>query len=362
MCARVCPTETLCEAVCVRNTAEDQPVQIGRLQRYATDPVIEGNVQLFTRRPETGKRVGIVGAGPAGLSCAHKLSTLGHQVVIFERNPKPGGLNEYGIAAYKTVDDFAAREVDYLLGVGGIELRLGQSLGENTGLDELLRDFDAVFLAVGLGGVNELGIGEESAPGVEDAVRYISELRQSERKDELPVGRRVVVIGGGMTAIDVAVQSRYLGAEEVTIVYRREKIRMSASEWEQNLAQTEGVKIMHLARPVRLLLDGGRVCGVEFERTGGHAGDDGAGGRERFQLPADMVFKAIGQKLVPVAADDPASPRLDAGRFAVDDELRTGFRKVWAGGDCVGRGKDLTVSAVEDGKCAAESIHRYLIS
>ena len=359
MCARVCPTETLCEEVCVRNTSEDQPVQIGRLQRFATDPVIDDNVQLFARGNSTGKRVAVVGAGPAGLSCAHRLSMLGHEVVIFERNAKPGGLNEYGIAAYKAVDNFAAREVEYVLGIGGIELRLGQSLGENITLEALRRDFDAVFLGIGLCDVNALGLENETTDGVVDAVEYIAALRQSSDKSAIEVGRRAVVIGGGMTAIDVAVQSRHLGADEVTIVYRRGKAQMNASEWEQDLAQTRGVKIMHCARPVGLLVDGGCVRGIELERT--RVGSDGKmeGTGQTLRLAADMVFKAIGQKLVPV--EDPSgSPLTREGRLAVNDALRTNLQNVWAGGDCIQGDKDLTVSAVEDGKRAAHSIHQHL--
>ena len=222
MCARVCPTETLCEEACVREAAEGKPVRIGLLQRYATDALIETGRSPYTRAAPTGKRAAIVGAGPAGLACAHALAVAGVDVTIFEARSKPGGLNEYGIAAYKTVDDFAAREAAFILSIGGIETQYGVALGEHVKLDELRRDYDAVFLGMGLGATNKLGLpGESELENVVDAVDYIAALRQAEDKTALPVGRRVVVIGGGMTAIDIAVQSKKLGAQSVTIVYRR---------------------------------------------------------------------------------------------------------------------------------------------
>ncbi len=191
MCARVCPTEVLCEEACVRNTHEEKPVEIGLLQRYATDPMFDANTQLFARAPATGKQVAVVGGGPAGLSCAHRLAMLGHDRRVFNRDAKPGGLNEYGIAAYKTVDDFAQREeVEYILGIGGIEVRHNCALGEDVQLPELLDDFDAVFLGVGLGQSNDLGIEGEDKRGVINAIDYIAELRQADDKSKLPVGRR----------------------------------------------------------------------------------------------------------------------------------------------------------------------------
>ena len=259
MCARVCPTETLCEEACVREAAEGKPVRIGLLQRYATDAVIETGRSPYTRGAPTGKRVAIVGAGPAGLACAHALAVAGVEVTIFEARGKPGGLNEYGIAAYKTVDDFAAREAAFILSIGGIEMQYGVALGAHVKLDELRRDYDAVFLAIGLGATNKLGLpGESELENVVDAVDYIAALRQAEDLTTLPVGRRVVVIGGGMTAIDIAVQSKKLGAQSVTIVYRRGEDQMKASRFERELAQTSGVVIRTWARPVALEGHGGR--------------------------------------------------------------------------------------------------------
>jgi len=343
MCARVCPTEVLCEEACVRNTHEEKPVEIGLLQRYATDPIIDAGTQLFARAPSSGKTVAVVGGGPAGLSCAHRLAVLGHDVVIFNRDEKPGGLNEYGIAAYKTVDDFAQIEINYILSVGGIDVKHRVTLGEDVQLSELVRDFDAVFLGIGLGHANDLGIDGEDKEGVINAIDYIAELRQADDKSKLPIGKTVVVIGGGMTAIDIAVQSRHLGAQQVHMVYRRGPEKMSASVFEQALAQTSGVTIHHRAPPKRIL-GGDHVTGVEFET------DDG-----KFVLYADMVFKAIGQQMEGIGDLD-----MDNGRMVVNDGHRTSHEKVWAGGDCVVGGDDLTVSAVQHGKVAAIDIDRHL--
>ena len=349
-CARVCPTEILCEGSCVRNKDDDKPVRIGALQRYATDWVYASNTPLFTRAEASGKRVAVVGAGPAGLACAHALARQGHDIVIFEAREKSGGLNEYGIAAYK-VPGFAQQEIDWLLGIGGIRVEHGRELGRNLALEDLRRDFDAVFLGLGLGAVNALGIPGEHVEGVRNAVDFIAELRQCADLSRLPVGRRVVVIGGGNTAIDAAIQSRRLGAEEVTLVYRRGPESMGATVVEQAFARDEGVRIVHWARPLAIHDVDGAVSAIEFAWTApgpdGRPQDTG----ERFTLPADSVLKAIGQALDPVTG-----PALKGGRIAVDAEYHTTLEKVWAGGDCVGGKVDLTVQSVEDGKRAAAAI------
>ena len=362
MCARVCPTETLCEEVCVREIAEGKPVEIGRLQRYATDTLLAGGHQPFRQGPASGHKVAVVGAGPAGLACAHRLSLLGHAVTLFEARDKPGGLNEYGIAAYKTVEDFAQAEVEWILGVGGIELRTGVRLGHDLGLADLRRDFDAVFLGLGLGAVNALGLDEAGIDGVMDAVAYIAALRQAAELAALPVGRRIVVIGGGMTAVDAAVQSKLLGAEEVTIAYRRGKEHMNASGFEQDLAASKGVTIRHWLQPKRVVVQSGKVAGIELEYT---ALKDGklAGTGETVTLQADQVFKAIGQQFEPGALNGSGPAiALENGRIKVDADGRTSLPKVWAGGDCVVDSReDLTVAAVAAGRDAAENIHRALI-
>jgi dihydropyrimidine dehydrogenase (NAD+) subunit PreT len=357
MCARVCPTETLCEEVCVREKAEGKPVKIGLLQRYATDTLMRSQAQPFQRAPATGKKVAVVGAGPAGLACAHRLALHGHGVTIFEARKKPGGLNEYGIAAYKTVDGFAQDEVDFVLGIGGIEIEHGKALGKQIKLEALRKDHDAVFLGMGLQGVNALNTRHEESAGVEDAVDYIAELRQAKDLGKLPVGRQVLVIGGGMTAIDIAVQSKLLGAEDVTILYRRGADQMKASGFEQDLAQTKGVKIKHWVMPKKVIVKDGKAVGLECEYTEEKKGKlTGTG--ETFKLSADMIFKAIGQTFVADPMQDAIV--LDGGRIKVDASRRTNLADVWAGGDCAAGGQDLTVAAVDDGRRAAEAIHSYL--
>jgi dihydropyrimidine dehydrogenase (NAD+) subunit PreT len=355
MCARVCPTETLCEEACVREAAEMKPVRIGLLQRYATDALIDAGKSPYRRGAPTGKRAAIVGAGPAGLACAHALAVAGVDVTIFEARGKPGGLNEYGIAAYKTVDDFAAKEAAFILSLGGIEVQYGVALGEQVKLDELRRDYDAVFLAMGLGATNKLGLpGEAELENVVDAVDYIAVLRQAEDKTTMPVGRRVVVIGGGMTAIDIAVQSKNLGAQNVTIVYRRSSKHMKASRFERELAQTNGVVIRTSARPVAIEGHAGVFSGVLFEDTHEHEGVFAPAGSV-FRIEADMLFTAIGQRGTPEVLDG-APIEMKEGRIVIDAERRTSLSGVWAGGDCVLSGENLTVRAVEDGKEAARSI------
>ena len=362
VCARVCPTEVLCEGACVRNTPEDKAVAIGALQRHATDAVLDHGIQLFAAGAPTGKRVAVVGGGPAGLSCAHGLARRGHAVTVFEARAKLGGLNEYGIAAYKVAGQIPQREVDYLLAVGNIAVHVGQRLGHEITLPQLRRDFDAVFIGAGLGAVNSLGVADETVRGVHDAVAWIATLRQTADLSTLPVGRRIVVIGGGMTAIDIATQTRRLGAEDVTIVYRRGPDNMGASAKEQRWAQVNGVRIRHWARPARLLTHEGAVSGVEFEYTALDPVGKLIGTGERYTLAADMVFKAIGQLLVPDPLNDSGSALLDleGGRIRVDDQRRTSLSGVWAGGDCAAGGLDLTVAAVEDGKRAAASIDGFL--
>jgi glutamate synthase (NADPH/NADH) small chain len=357
-CANVCPVEELCEQVCVRNTAEEKPVTIGRLQRFATDHLFGSGLQPFRRASDTGKRIAVVGAGPAGLSCAHRLAMYGHEVTVFESRGKPGGLNEYGLAAYKMLDQRAAREVAFILGIGGIEIKTGRSLGVDFSLAELRRDYDAVFLGMGHNGVNLLDLDNETVPSVHNAVDFIERIRQ-EPLEQIPVGRRVVVIGGGNTAIDIAVQIKKLGAEYVTLVYRRGYDEMGATDFEQEIAQTNGVLIKTGASPHSIEADENGVTGVAFEYTKSDADGRLAGTGEYFSIEADQVFKAIGQHFDEASLGTDVFPEIEFGRIRVDEQRRSNLRDIWAGGDCVA-GKDLTVVAVQDGKLAAESIHLFL--
>jgi dihydropyrimidine dehydrogenase (NAD+) subunit PreT len=354
MCARVCPTENLCEGSCVRQAAEGKPVEIGALQRHATDMVMARQGHPFTRAAPSGFRVAVVGAGPAGLACAHRLALHGHDVVVHEARAKPGGLNEYGIASYKAVDGFAAREVAWLMQIGGIRLVDDWQLGRDGGLAELAGDHDAVFLGMGLSGVNALRLADEDRPGIEPATGFIAELRQAGDLAALPIGRDVVVIGGGMTAVDAAVQARLLGALNVSIVYRRTRAEMPASGHEQDHALSHGVRIIENAAPVAIH-GNGHLREVEFAYT--RRGVQGLELTDQsFRLPADQVFKAIGQKLGPV----PAGIALESGKIRIDAVGRTSQAGVWAGGDCATGGDDLTVTAVAQGRDAAEDIHAFL--
>jgi glutamate synthase (NADPH/NADH) small chain len=362
MCARVCPTENLCEAVCVRNTQEDRPVAIGRLQRFAVDALFESKLpQVFTRAAVTGKKIAVVGAGPAGLSCAHTLARMGHNVVVLDARPKAGGLNEYGLASYKTPDQFAQAEVQWLLGIGGIEIRNNWKLESTAQLDALQKEYDAVFLGMGLSSTAALGVPGENLNGVQDAVDFIAALRQSDDLSTLPVGRRVIVIGGGMTAVDAAVQSKLLGAKVVHMVYRRGPEQMSASKAEQEWAQTHGVVLHQWLAPVEIIGDsnaGGHANAVRFAEQSLVNGNLTPTGRE-ITWETDVVLKAIGQTLGnPMLAQ--AGFTLQDGRIATDANGETNVNGIWAGGDCRAGGLDLTVEAVEHGKLSARAIHAQL--
>jgi dihydropyrimidine dehydrogenase (NAD+) subunit PreT len=280
----------------------------------------------------------------------------GHDVVVFDARPKAGGLNEYGIATYKAVGDFAQAEVDWLLKIGGITIEHGKALGRDMTLADLQAGYDAVFLGMGLAGVNALRAGGEDKVGVRDAVDFIADLRQAGDRSAVPIGRDVVVIGGGMTAVDAAVQSRLLGAENVTIVYRRGQEKMSASGYEQEHATSAGVRIVTHAAPVAVH-GNGAVTEVEF----GYMADGPSGlvaTGETFRLKADQVFKAIGQTL----QGAPEGLTLEGGKIAVTGAGRTSVKGVWAGGDCATGGDDLTVTAVAEGRDAAMDIHAGLMA
>lgn len=355
-CARACPTEVLCEQACVRNHGEENPVEIGLLQRFATDHMMEaGGDHPFERAVDSGKTIAVVGAGPAGLSCAHRLSMLGHSIKVYEAKPKPGGLNEYGLAAYKMVDDFAQKEVEFLLQIGGIEILHNQPIGADLTLKDLLGSHDAVFVGVGLGGTNKLGLDKEDISGVEDAIDFIERLRQTDSKASVDVGNDVVVIGGGNTAIDAAVQAKKLGAENVTLVYRRGEDAMSATPYEVELARKNGVNVRLWAKPQSIKGEA-HVKAMKFERTRMMNGKL-VGTGDSFKIPADMVLKAIGQQL---SLEALSGLEIAGGKVAASADYSTSLKGVYAGGDCIRSGEDLTVQAVEDGKCAAHAIDAFL--
>ncbi len=337
-CARVCPTEILCERACVWTAAGETPIAIGALQRVATDWQMTQNIQPFSRADPTGKKIAVVGAGPAGLACAHALARLGHEITVYEAKPKPGGLNEYGIAAYKMADEFAAREVAFILSIGGITIEHNRKLGDTLHLDNLTACFDAVFLGLGQTAVNCLGIPGEDFSGVRNAVDFIAELRQATESSRLPQETNVVVIGGGNTAVDAATQAKMLGAAQVTMLYRRGPDHMSATPDEQKWAQTHGVNIRFFAQPLRIEAVEGGLTVITGEQ----------------KFAADLVLKAVGQKFSGLDGIV-----LENGRIKIDGHYRTSRPKIFAGGDCV-PGVDLTVRAVQDGKLAARAIHESL--
>jgi dihydropyrimidine dehydrogenase (NAD+) subunit PreT len=362
-CARACPTEVLCEGACVDNTLLKSSVQIGQLQRFATDTAFAKGARFYEPGPATGKKVAIVGSGPAGLACAHELRKLGHAVVVFEARDVAGGLNTLGIAAYKISTAFALDEVERVRQIG-VDIRLNQRVN-GTRLASLLMEYDAVVLAIGLGKTLPLGIEGESLPGVWEALDFIFQTH-TKPFTECEVGRRTIVIGGGNTAIDVATAATRLGAEEVIIAYRRSADTMPAFIYEYELAKADGVRFEWLAQPLRVVADAsGRATGVEFVRT---RPDDPLSRSSplrpvpgsNFIIHADMVVKALGQEPLLELLKAMPGLRLDGGKLFVDPSTRaTSVAKLFAAGDCI-RGGGEIVDAVQDGKLAAHGIHDML--
>ncbi|MBN9384827.1 MAG: NAD(P)-dependent oxidoreductase [Chitinophagaceae bacterium] len=361
-CSRVCPVEKLCEGACVYNLMEEKPISIARLQRLPTDEAMRRKWPLFVRKPALGKRVAIVGAGPAGLSAAHVLSREGIDVTIYEKEARGGGLMTYGVAAYKVTPDYCAEELEYILSLGGITIQYNTSLGKDLTLQHLREQYDAVFLAFGVGLARRLDIPGEELAGVVNALKFIYDIR-TEGFPAVPVGDKVAVIGMGMTAIDAATQARRLGAGEVTLVYRRTETEMPCTQKELEIARQDGCRIHWLAAPQAVIGAGGHVTGLRCERM--ELGPPDAGGRrspqptgETFTLDVDMVIKATGQMPFEELALD-AGVGHRGGKVAVDGAGATSLPGVFAGGDCVNGGKEV-VDAVQAGKLSAAAILSYL--
>ena len=361
-CAKVCPVEKLCEGACVFNLLEEEPIQIARLQQYSTAKALENNWQLFERKPSVGKKVAIVGAGPAGLSCAHVLSREGIDVTIFEKEAKGGGLMTYGIAAYKVTPQFCEDEVNYITAIGGIEIKYNQELGKDISLSQLKKEFDAVYLGIGVGVARQLDIPGEKLEGVVDAIQFIYDIRDK-GYSTVPVGDKVAVIGMGMTAIDAATQSKRLGAKEVTLIYRRTQDEMPCTEFELNIAKQDGCNIIWLAAPKKVKGKKGKVKELVCSKM--QLGEPDASGRrspvdtgETFTLDVDMVIKAAGQvpfeKLIGKLKIENSK-----GKIVINENFSTNIKGVFAGGDAVNGGKEV-VDAVEDGKHGAKAILDYL--
>ena len=354
-CARVCPTEVLCEGACVLHDLHARPIEIGRLQAYATDPIVLDGIPLFAAGPPTGRQVAIIGGGPAGLSCAAELVQLGHAAVVFDAAPEPGGLNTYGVAEYKLQQDTSLLEIQWLRDLG-VEIRSGVTVGADVTIEALLGDYDALFVGIGLGDIPPLELPGEELDGVESALAFIERLKTHPHAEASLAAERVAVIGGGNTAVDAVIQSARLGADKVTLVYRRGREHMRAYDHEIAKAQADGVEFEFWAMPVAVT-GSGSVEGLECIRTA--LDSDGrpqpVAGSE-FRLDVTRVFRATGQAKQRDFLSGIPQLEIDAGgRVVVDDNFRTAHPAVWAGGDCVNGGKEV-VNAVAHGKAAAQAI------
>jgi len=373
-CARVCPVEVLCEGACVEGTLLQKPIEIGRLQRYATDHAMSNGRQIYTKGPFKGKSVGIVGSGPAGLSCATYLARLGYDVTVYEKNEKAGGLDTYGMAEYKMPQAVSLSEVAHVEKIG-VEFRTRTAVVGGNGsppykgevdaasadgvvlsyvqFDDLLRDHDAIFLGVGLGETNKLNIPGEDLDGIMDALDFIDRVKTRDWKS-VPLGKNVVVLGAGNTAIDAVTQAKRLGAAKVTMVYRRTERDAPAYDYEMELARKDGIEFVWQAAPIGILPDdsGDRVGSLRCERTDGSL--------ELFEIKCDQIIKAVGQQKMRGFFESVAGVNTDdKGRVVVNNQMQTSNPKIFAGGDCANGGKE-AVDAAQMGKLAAMGIHEIL--
>lgn len=359
-CARVCPVEVLCEGACVEKTLLQKPIEIGRLQRYATDHALKSDRQIFTKGSPNGKSVGIVGSGPAGLSCASYLARLGYDVTVYERRPQAGGLDTYGMAEYKMPQDVSLSEVEHIAKIG-VKFLVNteiispsggeETLGEvSTVSFELVREWhDAIFLGTGLGTTNDLNIPGEDLEGVYDALHFIERIKTRDWKS-VPLGRVVVVIGAGNTAIDAVTQAKRLGAERVIMVYRRTEKDASAYAYEMEMARKDGIEFVWQAAPIGILTgEGETALSLRCEKTDGSL--------TLFDIPCDMIVKAVGQQKMRGFFEKVAGIAVDEkGRVVVNEQMQTSDPKIFAGGDCANGGKE-AVDAAQMGKLAAQGIH-----
>ena len=362
-CARVCPTEVLCEGSCVFLDLDAPPIDIGRLQRYATDHVMNGGIQVFDAPKEkTLGKVALVGGGPASLACAAELGRLGIEAVIFEEKAEAGGLNRYGIAPYKLTNDETREEIKYIQDMCGFEIKTGVRVGRDVSFAELEKDYDFIFIGVGVSSSRMMRIDGEDKAGVVGATEWIEELRQKPLH-ETRVGPKVIVVGAGNTAIDAATEAARLGAEQVSIVYRRGKEEMPAYQFEYELALQDKVDFHWFTQPIEVL-GNGRVEGLKCQKMKPGVEDDS--GRptpvpipdSEFVLEADTVIKATGQ-IKHQFLTDIEVVSIQWGLVEVDENYRTTNPKYYAGGDCVNGGAEV-VNAVYHAKQAALAMHREL--
>lgn len=360
-CARVCPTSVLCEGACVMLDRDEKPIKIGRLQRYATDHVLDNNINVFKNKPRpNGKKVALIGGGPSSLGCAAELAHLGYQATIFEKKPQAGGLNTYGIAYYKLTPEVSLQEVNLVKSLG-VEFRTGVEVGKDITMEKILADFDAVFLGVGLGHTHKLDVPGEDKQGVVEALEFI-EWIHTKPLHQVPVGERVAVIGCGNTAIDAVTQAKRLGAKDAVIIYRRGEDDMPAYEYEYEIAKKDGCGFMFHTAPVEVM-GNGAVTALKLARTKTNAqGKAEVVPGTEFEAPFDMVIKALGQEKQ-VAMLKKLAPALvldKAGRIQCDPKTgQTNVEKIFTGGDARNGGREV-VNAVAEGKKAARGIHQWL--
>ena len=360
-CARVCPTSVLCEGACVLLDRDEKPIKIGRLQRYATDHVFDNRIDVFKQKTRpNGRKVALIGGGPASLACAAELARLGYQAVIFEKKPEAGGLNTYGIAYYKLTPEVSLAEVNLVKSLG-VEIRTGVEVGKDIAMEKLLADFDAVFVGIGLGRTLRLDIPGEDKQGVVEALEFI-EWIHTKPLHQVPVGERVAVIGCGNTAIDAVTQAKRLGAKEAVIVYRRGEDDMPAYEYEYEIAKKDGCSFMFHTAPVEVL-GGDQVTGLKLVKTRNNAqGKAEVVPGSEFEEPFDMVIKALGQQKQ-VSVLKKLAPQLEldkAGCVACNPATgQTNVDKLFVGGDARNGGREV-VNAVSEGKKAARGIHVWL--
>lgn len=364
-CSRVCPVEVLCEGACVLQH-DHKPITIGRLQRYAMDYAQEKNIEFFQKGEPNGYKVVVVGSGPAGLSCAGELAKRGFDVTVLEKREWGGGLDTYGIVVFREPVEVSLGEVKMMEKLG-VKFKFNTEVGKDVSFEDLVKEYDAVFVSVGLGAVPEMEIPGEKMEGVHDGLDFIEETKVKPLKD-IKFGNRVCVIGAGNTAIDCATIARRLGSERVSIVYRRSEAEMPAYHFEYQFAMKEGVSFMFLTQPVEVIGENGKIKALKCKRM--DLGQPDASGRRspvevpdsEFEIPCDMLISAIGQKKLTYITDKLVNEfgvKLIKGYIAVDQKTnRTAHPKIFAGGDCIrSHGEASTVMAVEDGKIAANGIH-----
>lgn len=350
-CARVCPVEVLCEGACVEKTLLQKPIEIGRLQRHATDFAMAKGTQIYVAGAPNGHSIGIVGSGPAGLSCATYLARLGYAVTVYERKSLAGGLDTYGMAEYKMPQKVSLEEVEHIEKIG-VRFELNTEIGRDITFDHLLEKHDAVFLGIGLGETNKMNIPGEDMDGVYDALDFIEYIKTRDWKS-VPLGKKVAVIGAGNTAIDAVTQAKRLGAERVVMVYRRSEKDMPAYDYEYELAKKDGIEFSWNSAPIGIFEgENGTRLTLRCERTGDF--------NEIFEIPCDMVIKATGQQKMRGFFENVAGVGTDEkGRVVINEMMQTSNPRVFAGGDCANGGAE-AVDASQMGKLAAQGMHLAL--